>query len=99
MQSCELKSSPPLPSSGDLGMLLRLLNTNLEIENNTYTDSFKYKDDSDGLSSVEWHPKCLVQTAKRLMIIQPLLILVIGIVSEQLVVAKCPTFNTGETLP
>lgn len=79
-------------------MLLRLLNTSLETENNLYTDSFKHKDDSDGLPSVEWNPKCLVQTAKRLMIIQPLLILVIGIVFE-LLVAKCPTFNVGETLP
>lgn len=91
-------SLPPLPSSSGLGMLLRLLNTSLEIENNTYTDSFQYKDDSDGLPSVEWHPKCLVQTAKRLMIKQPLLILVIGIVFEQLVVAKCPAFNMGKTL-
>lgn len=91
-------SLPPLPSSSGLGMLLRLLNTSLEIENNTYTDSFQYKDDSDGLPSVEWHPKCLVQTAKWLRIEQPLLILVIGIVFEQLVVAKCPAFNMGKTL-
>lgn len=88
-------SLAPLPSSSGLGRLRRLLNTSLEIENNTYTDSFQYKDDSDGLLSVEWHPKCLVQTAKRLMIIQPRLILVIGIVFEQLVVAKCPTFIMG----